>query len=215
MPASAPRRQSTGEEIANSVSHGAGALLAVAAIPVLLVDALSSGRSAVEVFAVAVFGVTMLVLYLASAVYHALPYGGAKQLFHVLDHSAIYLLIAGTYTPFALGIFMASWGWTMFGLVWGLALAGVVLKCLRVPVHPVVSAGLYLAMGWLALAAVEPLLQELPRAGLRWVVAGGVAYTLGVLFFMLDARVRYAHFVWHVFVLAGTACHFVAVLGYS
>jgi hemolysin III len=217
------RIQSLGEEVANSVSHGAGAALAVAAIPVLLVDALGGGSPWVEVFAVTVFGIAMLVLYLASTVYHALPAalpssprsGRAKRLFWYLDHAAIYLLIAGTYTPFALGVFMDSWGWAMFALVWSLAGAGVLLKCMGGGVHPAISAGLYLAMGWLVLGALEPLLTDLPRAGLAWLVAGGVAYTVGVLFFVLDARVRYAHFVWHLFVLAGTACHFVAVLRYA
>ena len=209
------RVQTFGEELANAISHGAGALLALAAIPVLVVDALAGGRPAVEIFAVSVFGATMLALYLASTFYHALPHGAAKRVFWVLDHAAIYLLIAGTYTPFALGIFMDSWGWSMFALVWGLAAAGVLLKCLGTGVHPALSAGLYLAMGWLALVALDPLLTELSRAGLAWVVAGGIAYTLGVAFFALDARVRYAHFIWHLFVLTGTACHFVAVLVYG
>lgn len=211
----APRRHQTlGEEIANAVSHGAGALLAIAGIPVLVVNALAVGRPAVEVFAVTLFGLSMFVLYLASTLYHALPPGAAKRLFRVLDHSAIYLLIAGSYTPFALGVFMNSWGWAMFTVIWGLAGAGVLLKSLG-SVHPVVSAAIYLGMGWLAVVAIDPLLTELPGAGLAWILAGGIAYTLGVAFFVLDEKLRYAHFVWHLFVLGGSACHFVAVLRYA
>lgn len=225
------RPQSLGEEIANAVSHGAGALAAVAAIPVLMVDAVTGGGGAVEVFAVAVFGATMLIMYLTSTLYHALPARtrpagvhpaagngaghGAKSLFWLLDHAAIYLLIAGTYTPFALGAFREHWGWPMFALVWGLAAAGVLLKCLRGARHPVLSTVLYLGMGWLVVAAAEPLFSELPAAGLGWLAAGGIAYTVGVIFYVLDERVRYAHFAWHLFVLAGTACHFWAVLVYA
>lgn len=221
---SGSRPQSLGEEIANAVSHGAGALLAVAAIPVLLVDAVAGGSPAVEVFAVTVFGATALLMYLASTLYHALPAPGhalddlrgrAKRVFRVLDHSAIYLLIAGTYTPFALGPFREDWGWPMFALVWVLAGAGVALKCLARARHPVLSTALYLAMGWLVVLAAEPLFTRLPGAGLAWLAAGGVTYTLGVVFFVLDDRVRYAHFAWHLFVLGGTACHFVAVLAYA
>lgn len=220
-----PRDQSPGEEIANAVSHGAGALAAVAAIPVLLVDAAAGGSSAVEIFAAAVFGVSVLTMYLISTLYHALPAGNvslggrrrgrAKRVFQVLDHSAIYLLIAGTYTPFALGVFKESWGWPMFAVVWGLALTGVLLKCLGAARHPVVSSGLYLGMGWLVLVAAQPLFDDLPFAGFLWLLAGGLAYTLGVVFFALDSRVRYAHLAWHLLVLAGTTCHFVAVLVYA
>ncbi len=217
------RPQSLGEEIANAASHGAGALLSVAAVPVLLVNAAAGGDPAVEMFAVAVFGATMLLMYLASTLYHALPAGPglnglrgrAKAVFRVLDHSAIYLLIAGTYTPFALGAFREDWGWPMFALVWTLAGAGVLLKCLARAKHPLLSTTLYLAMGWLVLGAAEPLFTRLPPSGLAWLAAGGVTYTLGVVFFVLDDRLRYAHFAWHLFVLGGTACHFVAVLGYA
>jgi hemolysin III len=209
------RRQTLGEEIANAISHGAGALAAIAAIPVLVVDAVASGRTGTEIFAFSVFGASMLVLYLASTLYHAIPHGAVKRAFQTLDHAAIYLMIAGSYTPFALGVFRDQWGWWMFGTIWGLAGLGVLLKFLGLGRHPVVSAAIYVAMGWLAVVAIDPLLSELPRAGLAWILAGGIAYTLGVTFFVLDARVRYAHFTWHLFVLAGTACHFVAVLGYA
>jgi hemolysin III len=222
------RIQSVGEEIANSISHGAGALAALAAIPILLVDSLAGGSPAVEVFAVTLFGATLLFMYLASTLYHALPAGPpppptgparsssglAKRVFRALDHSAIYLLIAGTYTPFALGAFRDAWGWPMFALVWGLATVGILLKCLPGERRPLLSTALYICMGWLVLGASEPL-TRLPTAGFTLLLAGGLAYTLGVVFFVLDDRVRYAHFAWHLFVLAGSACHFVAVLGYA
>ena len=229
------RLQSVGEEIANAVSHGAGAVLAVAAIPVLIVDAVAGGGAATEVFGVVVFGVTMLLMYLASTLYHAMPGGAesglaarrpaeapgrraagrAKAVFRTLDHCAIYLLIAGTYTPFALGVFREQWGWPMVALVWALAVTGVVLKALPGNRRPIWSTALYLAMGWLVVLAAEPLFTALPTAGFVWLLAGGLAYTAGVALFVLDDRIRYAHFGWHLFVLAGTACHLVAVLGYA
>ena len=163
----------------------------------------------------AVFGVALILLYLASSVYHALPPGTAKRVFRVLDHACIYLLIAGTYTPFTLGVLAGSWGWSLFGIIWGLACAGVVLKALGGARFATASVLLYLAMGWMVVVAAEPMLTLLPAAGLAWLLAGGLAYTLGVPFFLLDSRLRYAHFVWHLFVVAGSACHFVAVLLYA
>jgi len=209
------RLQTLGEEIANAVSHGGGAVAALIALPVLIAHALTAGKSGVEIFAVSVFGISQIILYLASTLYHSLTHGPAKRLFRVLDHCAIYILIAGTYTPFALGVFKDSWGWTMFAVVWGLATSGILLKSLGRATHPVLSGGIYLAMGWLVLLAAEPLMEVLPRAGLYWLIAGGAAYSLGVTFFALDSRVSYAHFAWHLFVLAGSVCHFVAVLGYA
>lgn len=225
------RLQSLGEEIANAISHGVGAVLSIAALPVLIIEAMGGGASAAEIVGVTLFGVTMLVMYVTSTLYHALPDPrapapaahapgpaaprGVKRVFRLLDHAAIYLLIAGTYTPFALGAFREEWGWPMFGLVWGLATAGIVLKCLAGTRFPLLSTLLYLAMGWLVIGAAEPLFTRLPPAGLAWLAGGGVAYTLGVVFYALDHRLRYAHFAWHLFVLAGTACHFRAVLGYA
>ncbi|MCJ0762599.1 PAQR family membrane homeostasis protein TrhA [Variovorax terrae] len=213
-PATLDRPQTLGEEIANSLSHGMGLLLALAGTPVLAWSAVRQGGP-VFTAGTSVFALTMVLLYGASTVYHALPHGRAKQVFNVLDHSAIYLLIAGTYTPFTLGVLRGAWGWTLFGLVWGLALLGVALKATRRMSHPVLSTGLYLAMGWLVLIAIKPLYQSIPAAGLVWLVAGGLAYTAGVLFFVADSRWRYSHFVWHLFVMAGTACHFFAVLWYA
>ncbi|MBO1113536.1 PAQR family membrane homeostasis protein TrhA [Bordetella petrii] len=208
------RPQTPGEEIANSVSHGLGALGALLAAPLLIVGATRQGDAAL-IAGTAVFAASMCLLYLASALYHALPHGRAKRLFNVLDHSAIYLLIAGTYTPFTLGPLRGPWGWTLLGLVWGLAALGVALKASRRLDRPVLSTGLYLAMGWLVAIAVDPVLENVPAGGLWLLLAGGLAYTAGVVFFVFDSRWRYAHFVWHLFVLAGTACHFFAALWYA
>ncbi len=207
------RPQSFGEEIANSVSHGVGLMAAASAIPVLVASAVRRGATA-SIAGVGVFAATVVLLYLTSTLYHALPRNRAKRVFRVLDHSAIFLLIAGTYTPFTLGALRGPWGWTLFGLVWGLALAGVVLKALGGARFPRLSMCLYLGMGWLVLIAVKPLWLRIPPAGLLWLLTGGLAYTAGVAFFAV-ARTRYTHFVWHLFVLAGTTCHFIAVLWYS
>jgi hemolysin III len=153
----------------------------------------------------------MLLLYLSSTLYHALPWGRAKRVFQILDHSAIYLLIAGTYTPFLFGVLRGSLGWALFGVVWGMALTGIVLKSVFGTRFPWVSTGLYLFMGWLILVAIRPLCLGLPTGAMIWLAAGGLAYTFGVLFYAAE-RIRYAHFIWHLFVLAGTTCHCVAVL---
>jgi len=207
------RRQSLGEEIANSVSHGVGLLAAVAAAPILIVVAVWRG-SAAGIVGASVFAATVVVLYLTSTLYHALPESRAKRVLRVLDHGAIFLLIAGTYTPFTLGVLHGAWGWTLFGLVWSLALAGIVLKAVGGVRYPVLSTSLYLAMGWLVLIAVKPMWDRVPMWGLFWLAAGGLAYTLGVAFFAAK-RVPYGHFVWHLFVLVGTVCHFIAVLRYA
>ena len=208
------RPQTLGEEIANGISHGVAFLLALAGTPILIVTAVQRGGTA-GIVGASVFAVTMVLLYLTSTLYHVLPRNRAKQLFQVFDHSAIYLLIAGTYTPFTLGVLKGGWGWTLFGLVWGLALIGVVLKSFAGMRYPKLSTGLYLAMGWLVVIAIKPMWSLMPAQGLAWLFAGGVAYTLGVVFFVLDERVRYAHFIWHLFVVTGTACHFFAVLWYA
>jgi len=207
------RPQSPGEEIANSVSHGIGLLAALVAFPILVVSAVNRGDLAGTVGAT-VFATTMVLLYLASTLFHALPPNRAKRVFQILDHSAIYLLIAGTYTPFTLGVLRGAWGWTLFGLVWGLAVVGTVFKTLGGVRYTTFSTWVYLAMGWLVLIAIEPVWTLVPKWGLFWLFAGGIAYTAGAVFFMAE-RIRYFHFVWHLFVVAGTACHFIAVLWYS
>jgi len=207
------RPQCRGEEIANSVSHGAGLLVAIAGAPVLIIAATRIG--ATSVVGAAVFATTMILLYLASSLYHALPAGRAKRIFMKLDHGSIYLFIAGSYTPFALGALGGPWGWTLFGIVWTLAAVGIALKSLDRLAHPWWSTGLYLAMGWLVVVAAVPLSQRVPLPGIGLLVAGGIAYTAGVAFFLLDSRWRYAHAVWHAFVMGGTGFHFFAVLLYA
>jgi len=211
--ASREHMQSPGEELANSVSHGIGLLAAIAATPVLLLSAVRHGDAA-RIAGAGVFAAAMVLLYLTSTLYHALPGNRAKRVFQVLDHAAIFLMIAGTYTPFTLGVLRGAWGWTLFGLVWGLALAGVVLTAAGGVRYPKLTTSLYLGMGWLILVAVKPLWLRMPPEGLFWLLAGGIAYTLGVVFYAAR-RLRYGHFVWHLFVIAGTACHFNAVLRFA
>jgi len=196
------------EEIANSVTHGIGAVLSAVGLVAMVLVAVQRG-TALEVVACAVYGSSLFLLYLSSTLYHALTHQGAKRVFRILDHASIYLLIAGTYTPFTLVTLRGGWGWSLFGVVWGLAVAGVVFKCFLTGRWQALSTAVYIAMGWLALVAVRPLLQALPPQGIGWLVAGGVLYTGGVAFFAWNRR--YAHTVWHLFVLGGSVCHFVAV----
>lgn len=210
----AERHQTLGEEIANSISHGAGLVGAIAGTPFLILGAIAQGDP-VFITGAAVFCASMIVLYGASMLYHALPRGRAKRVLRVIDHSAIFLLIAGTYTPFTLGALRGSWGWGLFAAIWTLAIVGVVLKAVGRARHPVLSTGLYLGMGWLVVVALKPLLVAVPPAGLAWLVAGGLAYTCGVVFYVTDARLRYGHMIWHGFVVGGTACHYFAVLWYA
>jgi hemolysin III len=206
------RQQSLGEEIANAISHGVGFLAAAAITPVLIVTAIPSGAAAVV--GQSIFGATMIILYLASTLYHSLPQSRGKQLFQIFDHGAIFLLIAGTYTPFTLGLLRGAWGWSLFGVVWGLALLGVLVKSIGGAHSGKLSTLLYLGMGWLAVIVIKPLWISMPAWGLVWLFAGGLFYSTGVIFFILE-RMRYSHFIWHLFVLAGTACHVVAVMAYS
>ena len=206
------RHQSLGEEIANSISHGAGALLAIGATPFLIIDAIPLG--AIAIVGASVFGATMIILYSASTLYHAFPHSRAKRVFQILDHSSIFLLIAGTYTPFTLSVLQGAWGWTLFGIVWTLAIFGVILKSVGGAGTSRLSIALYLGMGWLAVAAVKPLWTTLSGWGLFWLLAGGLFYSAGVLFFAYDHRIQYGHFIWHLFVVAGTASHVVAILRY-
>jgi hemolysin III len=207
------RAQSLGEEIANSVSHGVGALAALAVAPFLIAGAAHRGGASAVVGA-SIFAATIVLLYLTSTLYHALPRVKAKQVFRVLDHGAIFLLIAGTYTPFTLGALRGAWGWTLLGLVWGIATLGVVLTSVGGFRHPRISTAAYVGMGWLVVIALRPLWLHVPVAGLLWLLAGGIAYTGGVAFYAAR-RLPYGHFVWHLMVLAGTCCHCVAVLRYA
>ncbi len=200
------------EEVANSLTHGVGALAAVAAIPILAVAA--SGHGAAQVVGAVIFASTMVLLYFSSALYHAWPAGIVKRRLQIVDHSAIYLLIAGTYTPFTLGVLRGGWGWTLFGLIWGFAVLGIALKAMGGVRYKVLSLSLYLGMGWLVLIAIRPLWQHVPTAGFVWLLGGGIAYTLGVPFYTAR-RLPYGHCIWHVFVLIGSVCHFFAVLWYA
>jgi len=213
VPDAPERGQSLGEELANSISHGVGLAAALVATPFLIASAVRRG-SAAFVAGTSVFAATVALLYLASTLYHALARGKAKHVFRIIEHSAIYLLIAGTYTPFTLGVLRGAWGWTLIALIWMLAVAGVLLKSVGGVRHPVVSMVLYLGMGWLMVIAVRPLWLRVPLSGLLWLLLGGLAYTAGVAFYGAK-RLRYGHFVWHLFVLAGTTCHFIAVRFYA
>ena len=204
--------QSRGEELANAISHGIGLVAALIGTPVLLLAARNAGSAGFFVGTI-IFAVTMLMLYLGSTLYHAWPQTRAKCVLQVLDHSAIFLLIAGTYAPFMLGPLSGVWGWTILGLIGALAIFGIIMKATRgTSRHPKLGLSLYLGMGWLPLIVIGPLALTIPAPALSWLVAGGVAYTTGVLFFV-NNRLRYAHSVWHLFVLAGTSCHFLALLG--
>ena len=207
------RPQTLGEEIANSISHGVGLAGALVAFPLLVIAASQRG-DITGIVSVSVFATTMVLLYLASTLFHALPPGRAKRVFQVLDHSAIFLLIASTYTPFTLGVLRGAWGWTLFGIVWSIAVVGIVLKALGGVRYTTISTWAYLAMGWVVVIAAERVWTLMPAWGLFWLIAGGLAYTLGAVFFALE-RIRYFHFAWHLFVIAGTACHVVAVAAYS
>jgi hemolysin III len=210
----ADRPQTFGEELANAISHGVGFLLAVASMPILVLFATRHGATA-NIAGLSVFSATMMLLYFVSTLYHAMPAGRVKLWLNRLDHAAIYLFIAGSYTPFVLGVLRGPWGWSLFGVVWGLAALGVAAKLLNLLSHPLLSTGLYVAMGWVAVVAAGPLLGRMPPAGLAWLVAGGLAYTAGAVVFLFDSRIRYAHFAWHLFVLAGSTCHFFAALWYA
>jgi hemolysin III len=208
------REQSQEEEIANSISHGIGLVAALVGTPFLIMHAARHGDTGFLV-GTSLFSVTIIFLYLASTIYHALPMGKAKRVFRVIEHSTIFLLIAGTYAPFTLGVLRGVWGWTLFVVVWGLAIAGVVLKAFDKASSPILSTGLYLFMGWIVVIAIDPLIVRVPTAGLLWLVAGGLSYTVGVAFFATDSRLQYGHLIWHLFVMAGTACHYFAVLWYA
>ena len=212
MTARVERPQTLGEEIANSVSHGVGFLAALSATPLLIAHAARHGAAAVV--GAAVFAVALLLQYSMSTMYHALARNRAKRVFRVIEHAAIYVLIAGTYTPFTLGVLRGPWGWSLLAVIWSLAIAGVTLDSVSGLTHPIVSTSVYVAMGWFIVIAARPLWLHVPRPGLALLAAGGIAYTAGVAFYAAK-RLRYGHFVWHLFVLAGTACHFFAVLRYA
>lgn len=211
----AHRPQSVGEEIANSVSHGIGFVLAIASLPILVHMSLERVGHALHTIAVIVFAATMMLLYLSSMLFHGLPPGRGKRLFGRLDHAAIYLFIAGSYSPFAASALHGSGAWIMLVMVWTLALLGVLVTLANLITHPLWSTGMYVAMGWLVLLAAIPWIERVPAVGATLLVAGGLAYTLGAALFLLSERLRFAHLVWHLFVMAGSGLHFAATLLHS
>ena len=206
------QRYTVGEEIANSLTHGAGIVLAVTALAVMVAFASLRG-DAWHVVSCAIFGATLILTYTASTLYHSIPIPSAKAVLRTLDHAAIFLLIAGTYTPLLLVSLRGTWGWTLFGIIWSIAILGVTLKfMLKARGHKLMVA-LYVAMGWVIVVAINPLLETMGRNGLYWLLAGGIAYTGGVAFY-LWRRLPYHHAIWHCFVMAGSALHFCAIFFY-
>jgi hemolysin III len=206
------RAQSSNEEIANSLSHGLGAVLAAVFSPQLIANALQAGMA--QGIAAVVYCASMILLFSVSSAYHWLPQGATKDLLRRLDHAAIFLFIAGSYTPFVLGA-LADEGYWFLATVWLIATVGTAAKCANRLTHPVISTGLYLGLGWLAVFILQPLMTSLPPEGLALLVTGGALYTLGAVVFHFDDRIPYAHFVWHLLVLGASGCHFVAILRYT
>jgi len=198
------------EEIASSITHGIGALLSVAALVILIVVALQRG-SAWHVVGFTIFGSSLILLYLASTLYHAIQHPRVKSILRRFDHGAIFLLIAGTYTPFLLTRLRGPWGWSLFGVIWGLAVVGILFKAFASRGFEKLSVAVYILMGWLAVIAVKQFFAQLPPASLFWLVVGGLAYTLGVTFYAWK-RLPFNHAVWHLFVLGGSVSHFFSAL---
>ena len=197
------------EEVANAISHGIGAVLSVVALIVMV--SLAAPLTAWHVVGVSVFGTSLVLLYLCSAAYHVVTSHDRKRLLQILDHALIFVLIAGSYTPWLLVNLRGAWGWSLFGVVWGLALSGVVMKSILLPRFDRGGTAIYVVMGWLICVAVQPLMANVSVAGLLWLVAGGLFYTGGVAFYLMK-NVKFAHFTWHLFVMAGSLCHVVAVI---
>jgi hemolysin III len=208
------REQSRQEEIANSISHGVGLVAALLGTPFLIMHAESQGNFEFIVGS-SLFAATMVLLYFLSTLYHALPIGKAKRVFRACEQAAIFIFIASTYTPFTLGVLHGVWGWTLLGLIWGLATIGVALLLFDKIAHPMAPTGIYLLMGWLIVIAFDPLFASVPQSGVLLLVAGGVAYTIGVAFLATDSHLRYGHLIWHLCVIAGTTCHYFAVFWYA
>jgi hemolysin III len=200
------------EELANGITHGIGLALSVVGLIVLVVLSILRGN-AWHIAGCTTFGVTLVLLYAASTMYHSFRSPRFKRILKILDHTAIYLLIAGTYTPFTLVNLRGFWGWTLFGLVWGLSVFGILWKLFHVDRFQIVSTLVYVAMGWLVLIAIKPVMSAVPLSGMAWLFAGGLFYTVGILFFAWK-RVPYNHAIWHVFVMAGSICHYFAVMFY-
>jgi hemolysin III len=205
------RPPTLGEEIANSITHGIGAAFSIAGL-VAIVVAAALRRPAWQTVACAIYGTSLVLLYTSSTIYHALANNRAKRVFKILDHSSIYVLIAGTYTPITLITLRGPWGWTLFGVVWGLCVCGVVFKSWWIGQLKGASTVVYLLMGWCVVFAIRPLLAALPWTGFVWLLAGGLCYTAGVAFYVSSSR--FAHSIWHLFVMAGSLCQYWAVFRY-
>jgi hemolysin III len=206
------RIYSLGEEIFHSISHGIGVALSVAGLTLLLVLAVLYGNPA-QIISFTIYGVTLIVLYLASTLYHSFQDPRVKQVFKRIDHASIYLLIAGTYTPFLVVAIQGVWGWALLVIIWGLALLGISFKTFFIHRFKKLSVLTYILMGWLCVVALNEMIANIPPGGLIWLAAGGIFYTVGVIFYVMK-NVPYTHAVWHLFVLAGSICHFFAVLLY-
>jgi hemolysin III len=207
-----PYKPTKGEEIANSITHGIGAGLSIAALTILVVFASLKG-DAWRIVSFSIYGACLTILYSASTLYHSFRSEKVKRFFQIIDHASIYLLIAGTYTPFTLVLLRGGWGWSLFGVIWGLALLGVIFKIFFISRFEILSTLVYLLMGWLIVIAFKPAVESIPQGGLYWLLAGGISYTLGVVFFLWE-KIKYHHAIWHLFVLGGSVCHFFAILLY-
>lgn len=203
-------KYSIGEEIAHSVSHGIGIVLSAVGLGFLIWLSVEYG-DVWHVVSTTVYGVSLILLYSASTLYHAIPYPKAKRVFQLLDHSMIFVLIAGTYTPFALVNLRGPWGWSLFGAVWGIALAGIILETVKKKRIKWLSLSLYLGLGWMAVIVIKPMLDTVPVTGLLFLLAGGLSYSLGVIFYVRK-QMLYHHAIWHLFVMAGSALHYCAIL---
>lgn len=205
--------QTRTEELFNASSHGIGTLLSIAALVIMVVFSSFTGH-ATTVVSSSIYGASLVFLYAASTLYHAAVNPSIKKKLKIVDHSSIYFLIAGTYTPFMLVTLHGAWGWSMFGVVWGLALVGLIFKLFFTGRFEYISIAMYLLMGWIVIIAIKPLIHHLNFDGLVWLLAGGLCYTLGVAFYATDHKYKFNHFIWHLFVLAGSLCHFFAIMFY-
>lgn len=205
-------RYTRGEEFANIATHAAGAIFSIVALVLMVTYAVREGDP-YHIVSVSIFGATLILLYLMSTIYHAITHPKVKNAFRVVDHACIFLLIAGSYTPFTLVSLRGNWGWTLFGVTWGMALCGIIFKIFFNKRFSLVSTLMYIGMGWAVIFAIKPVLQSVPAGGIGWLVAGGLLYTSGVVFY-LWRRIPYHHAIWHVFVMGGSFCHFLAVYLY-
>ncbi len=200
------------DEIFNSVTHGAGLLISIAGLVLLIVMSSIYGQAS-HIVSCTVFGVSLVLLYTASTLYHSFRRANIKKIFRIIDHSCIYVLIAGTYTPFLIVVVQGALGWTIFAVVWSLTVLGIIFKAFFINRFEIVSTIAYIVMGWMIILAIKPLYQTLPEGGIAWLVAGGLAYTLGTIFYAWK-KLPFNHAIWHLFVLAGSVCHFISVLFY-